>query len=455
LKEKYPDFVVTSYQEQFDAVFQPKLYEIIEQIHKQGLDLYNSKTNDLQQLQSLIPKLDIKADELNHYYPYYIRDNKCEKYVDDFAKWKLDINDEIAKIIKAEETLLAARELFCNIACGYGITLTHDVPKTFVDNVNEDTVNILMMFSEFQPILFGLSIKDIKTHLMYMFNYYTEYCYKNKEDVFSKYKSYVQDFFVNTEILKSRDKFFDLGRQALNKFPQHHKKAYAYYAKRHFPVQEGVLNVPSNFPTYNYSTEKIEAALVVMNKIIDITANGAKTYYFKPLAEYSIYSSSSDYSNLISTATRKSTAITDTELDKIINSIVETNVNPTKEYCDKLLIQAEDSSIPKRFKTVLSANTTELKTFIKNFIKTTDVYNTFSNPALFNAIDYMTYQDEEGSTAAPKLVKVLYDEMITKAMNYSVVIPFETLSFTTYTINTFDSNNGCPANSLNDFIYAF
>jgi hypothetical protein len=308
------------------------------------------------------------------------------------------------------------------------------------------------MFSELQPVLFNTTVKEAKKYLMNMFEYYSDACYKTNEQLFLTYKSYVKDFYNSTDVVKSKDAFFKQGKAVLKKFPKHHLKAFGYYAQRYFPVQQGVLNVPSNYPCYHVEKEKIEATLVAINKIIEITANGATTYYFKPIDEYDMYSASDNFEQLIPTTSLKQQGTID--LNSCVKNIVQTNVNPYKVYCDKLLIKATDSTVNQRFQTVLSANTEQIQNFIKKFIQSTEVFSLFSNHALYSAIDYLTYQPEAKSSAGPKLVKSLYDEMIVKAMNYFVVLPFEPLN-KTYTINTYDTLNGCNESSLNDSIYKF
>ena len=133
---------------------------------------------------------------------------------------------------------------------------------------------------------------------------------------------------------------------------------------------------------------------------------------------------------------------------------IQSTINPYQTFGEVLLIQAEDSTIPHRFTESLNASVTQVQEFIKTFIDKTEVFTLFSNPHLFNSVDYITYQPEKTSSAGPKLVRTIYNEMITKAMNYFVILPFETTT-ETYSINTFDTLHSCAESSLNDFIYKF
>ena len=452
LKESYPDFDSSRYQSQFDLVFQPKLLEKVKLIYNSAKQEYTASAttnSSIIEVQKGIDSLNTALTSISNYSQYYTKDSSCDDIITEINKLKDEGNKLIAIITQTNNNMIKAKEIFCNIVCGYGITKDQDIGSIFTDGYNEYIYSILMMFSEFQPILFNTTISEGKKYIHNMLQYYSEAYYNNNDKLFITYKSYLDEFYNSLDIIKNKENFFNIGKKCLKKFPLTHIKGFGYYAQRYFDIDQGVLEVPNTYPAYNIDYEKVEASLVVINKIIEITSSGKNTSYFDVLNQYDIYSDKPwDGVTLIPT-----TAISPKETKYEIKTIQST-INPYQTFGEVLLIQAEDSTIPQRFTESLNASVAQVQEFIKTFIDKTEVFTLFSNPHLFNSVDYITYQPEKTSSAGPKLVRTIYNEMITKAMNYFVILPFETTT-ETYSINTFDILHSCAENSLNDFIYKF
>ena len=372
------------------------IYEIYQALlYKNALNIFNSYspqliTEDMTDVE--------KHDTLKINYNLLIElSNKLQPYMSLYT-----INDEISKLINGineqktfiENTiselngtirLLQIKRLASFIYCGYGVSCSSyydpstatsedgiltNIKKIIKNNLNEETYDFLLQFSELLYLLYPIEIvtdennssvvnasvlKDyikedgkLYKHLQLLGIYYSLHYYYNPDldstdisyEISSEYETRMKEAETYINKQSTSDSLYNETKELFKKQSIEHWKGLPFMAQKRFSYEIQINYIPSNLPVYYPKYEQYLACVWVTNlifyKLGDINQGGQYTYNsISPLTYDEVFKKEAwDRKTKIETSTinvEKPKTIYETWYNYVMN-----NPNMTKEQYDKI-----------------------------------------------------------------------------------------------------------------------
>lgn len=459
---------------------------------------YTSETTpDVETIQEKITKIESRTKALesdiglvNVLLTDYSRDQSGAEVMVELTNIKAADDVSLGKLM-GNVDIMKAKAMFAGIVCNYGLGTgtssgIRQSAKNYIDKyLNPAVYKFLLMFSELQPLLWPVDYKDVDVDKYYesgnlhailenLSRYYSTHWYKKVDNTgvvvteWETDKLKIKEFMDAT--IMDAGTFFTEGKKILKKFGVHRWKSLRFMANKQPNNISGKMMVPVTWPKFNPDYEQTEAIVCICNALFISVSRGKGRTFILPDVDalydeiYDPKPWGTDSSKLLI----NSDDIVPVVVKGTVTGKIEDapGVNNTGFITDKLFNiydNIENTGIPDipslscfRLTPAPELNIGLITELFKG-INSDDNFNnrirTSGMARIFNSVDYLT-MDTTGFARTQEFVAFVYHKVITDALRWQIIIPFNSLK-TTMSICKNDIDNGCSKDALLPMAFGF